>query len=255
MRERLKRSAYHSEGGSRLFESVRGDVRAGLLFLKEAGFEDYWRRSVLPGVAARAAAFAEGLSRHDVIGEVEGRLGFRLSSDFVDVYVLHFARPHGIRLTGARIVTDGSYPLEVFLRLTVHELLHPPFRLAQDKELKRSLDALRADAFLMEKVARHNPSFGYNSFESFVEEDCVRALEQVISERLGFAADARRRWAEEDGGIHVLAVVLYELMRRDGYCGRREVFGDFLLRSLRAGSLAPGKIKAVHDSFYTPGRP
>ena len=251
MKSDLSKTAYYDAGGWRLFESVRDDLKAALLFLKEAGFDDYWRRNVLPLVEAKAAAVAAGLSRYDVAGEVEGRLGFRLPSERIEVYVLRFARPHGVRLTGARFVTDASYPTEVVLRMAAHELLHPPYVLARDRELRKALGALRKDDFLADKIQRHDPSLGYNSFESFVEEDCVRALEQVVAERLGFAEDPRRRFAEEDGGMHVLAAALYELMRREDFGAGREDFRPFLLRSLRAGALAPGRVKELHDAFFS----
>ena len=252
MKARLKQTVYYSEGGWKLFESVRSDLKTTLRFLKGAGFEDYWRRDVLPSVAARSEKVAEALARYDVAGEVESLLGSGLPSEEVDVYVLHFARPHGARLAGARFITDASYPLEVVLRMTAHELLHPPYVLARDGELRKALGALRRDGFLMERVLRHDPSFGYNSFESFVEEDCVRALEQVVAERLGFAADPRQRFAEEDGGMHVLAAALYELMRREGFGAGRGAFRPFLLRSLRSGALAPGRVKELHDALRPP---
>lgn len=252
MKANLKKSVYYGESGWKLFESVRDDLKTIFLHLRDAGFESYWRQNVLPAVESKAKSIAESLSRHNVVAEVETHLGFKLPSNAVSVYVLHFSRPHGIRLLGARFITDASYPPEVVLRIAVHELLHPPFELPRDKELKAALDALRADDFLMDKILHHNPSFGYNSFESFVEEDCVRAIEQIISERLGFAADPRRRWKEEDDGMHVLAVALYELMRREGYRERRETFRDFLLRSLRTGKLSAGKIQSLYDDFYNP---
>jgi hypothetical protein len=252
MRGNLKRTVYYSEGGWKLYESVRGELKKVFLFLKDAGFEAYWRRNVLPSVESRAAAVGGGLAKYDVVAEVEARLGFKLPSERIDVYVLHFARPHGARLTGARFITDASYPLEVVLRMAVHELLHPPYLLARDRELKQALDSLRADGFLKDRILHHDPSLGYNSFEGFVEEDCVRSLEQVIAERLGFAEDARHRFAAEDGGMHVLAAALYGLMRRERYGERPEVFRDFLLRSLRAGALAPGRIKEIYDAFYSP---
>ena len=118
------------------------------------------------------------------------------------------------------------------------------------RELRAALKALEGDAFLMGVIRRHDPSFGYNSFDSFVEEDCVRALEQVIGERLRIGRDARRRWKEEDGGMHVLAAVIYGLMRQENYDGSREPFRDFLLRMLKTGKLAPGKIQQLHEALY-----
>lgn len=251
MRDALKRTPYYSDRGWRLFESVRGELRTALLCLKESGFEEYWRREVEPSAARRSEVFAGALAKYDLAGEAERRLGFMLPPGPFEVYVLHFARPHGSRLAGARLVVDESYPSEVVLRVALHELLHPPYLLARDAELRRALGALRADEFLMTKVRGHDPSFGYNSFEGFVEEDCVRALEQLIGERLGVASDARRRWKEEDGGVHVLAAALYELMRREGYAASAEPFRDFLLRALSTRALAPGRIKGLYDSFYS----
>lgn len=100
----------------------------------------------------------------------------------------------------------------------------------------------------MDKIGNHNPSFGYNSFESFVEEDCVRALDQIIGERFGIENDAFRRWQEEDGGMHVLVAALYNLMKREKYDGRRENFRDFLLKVLRSGKLSADKSSVFQDS-------
>ncbi len=97
------------------------------------------------------------------------------------------------------------------MRNAIHEMMHPPFDLSRDRELKEALDGLRADAFLMDKVLNHNPSFGYNSFEGFIEEDSVQALEQVISEKFKVEVEARKRWKTNDDGMHVFAIALYSL--------------------------------------------
>lgn len=102
----------------------------------------------------------------------------------------------------------------------------------------------------MDKVNHHNPSFGYNSLEGYLEENCVRALDQVATEKLGVAADARRRWKEEDDGIHVFAAALYAVMQEQHYLSRPEPFRDFLLRQIQTGKLAPGQIRAVYDQWY-----
>ena len=63
-------------------------------------------------------------------------------------------------------------------------MMHPPFDLKNDSELISALNKLKDDKFFMDKVLNHNTSFGYNSFEGFVEEDCVQALDQIINENL-----------------------------------------------------------------------
>jgi len=104
---------------------------------------------------------------------------------------------------------------------------------------------------LTDKIRNHNPSFGYNSFESFVEEDCVRALDQIIGVRFGIENDARRRWREEDDRMHVLAAALYNLMEQEKYDGRQENFRDFLLKPLHSGKLSAEKIKPLYDNFFS----
>jgi hypothetical protein len=251
MKNNLRRSVYFSEGGWRLFRSVRKELRTILASLKEMGFADYWEKHVLPRLTEKAAALERRLFDYDVVTEVEAHLGFALPSNRITVYLLHFARPHGMRVTGARFIADISYPFIEVLRNAVHEMLHPPFDLSRDRELRVALEALRADSFLMGVIRSHNPSFGYNSFESFVEEDCVRALEQVIGDRLKIGRDARRRWKEEDDGIHVFATVMYSIMQQENYNGSHETFRDFLLRMLKTGKLAPGKIQQLHRNFYS----
>ncbi len=61
-------------------------------------------------------------------------------------------------------------------------------------KLKETLDRLRADTFVMDKVNNHDPGFGYNSFEGFIEEDCVQAIEQVINEKFNVEVEAHKRW-------------------------------------------------------------
>jgi thiol-disulfide isomerase/thioredoxin len=254
MKKNLKRTTYYNEPGWQLYESVREDLRVVLLFLKEIQFERYWRQNILPKVEAKIAAIRKDLPRYNVICEVERLLGSRLPSSELTVYILNYSQPHGIRVTGPRFLTDAAYPFEIVLRNAVHELMHPPYDLGSDHELKEALDLLREDAFLMDKVNNHNPSFGYNSFEGFVEEDCVQALEQIINEKLGLEVEAHRRWKENDDGMHVFAVALYSSMKEENFTGGRETFRDFLIRSIRSGRLKSGSIRASYDSFYSQHR-
>ncbi len=147
-------------------------------------------------------------------------------------------------------MTDVAWPLEIVLRNAVHEMMHPPYDLPNDTELREALSLLEDDEFLMDKVLNHNPAFGYNSFEGFMEEDCVQALEQIINEKLGFEREAQKRWKENDEGMHVFAVALYNLMKEEDYNEKGELFRDFLIRMMRTGKLAPGKIKQMYDDFY-----
>lgn len=255
MRRTLRGTAYFNAAGWRLFDSVRGDLKTVFLFLKSIGFDDYWRQNILPKVQLRITELEKELPKYNVVSEVEAHLGYALPSNKITVFVLNYSRPHGIRITGTRFLCDLTYPLKVILQTASHEMMHPPYDLEHDPELRRALNGLRSDPFLMDKVAHHNPSFGYNSFEAFIEENCVRALDQLIGERLKISGDAGRRWKAEDDGMHVFAVSLYSLLRQENYVAGKESFRDFLIRTIRSGKLGPGNIKPTYDAFYSSASP
>lgn len=251
LKKNLRKTPYYSVTGWQLFESVHDDLRTIFLFLKSIEFEKYWRQKILPIVARKIAEIEKDLPKYNVIAETEKLLGFKLPSNKLTVFLLYYSVPHGIKITGLRFITDAAYPFKIVLKNAVHEMMHPPFDLKRDNQLKETLDLLRADTFLMDKVKNHNPSFGYNSYEGFIEEDCVQALEQIINEKFGVETEAHRRWKESDDGMHVFAVALYSVMKEKNFSGERETFRDFLIRTIRSGKLKPGDIKKIYDAFYT----
>ncbi len=250
MQENLKRTPYYTPGGWRLYKSIRNDLKKALIFLKEAQFESYWEKYILPKVNETIKLIRGELPKYNITGEVEAHLGFKLPSHKITAYILYFSKPHGIRITGTRYLTNVAWPLEVALRNAIHEMMHSPYDLASDEELKKVIYLLKKDKFLMDKVLNHNPSYGYNSFEAFIEEDCVQALEQIINEKLDLEVEAHKRWKKADEGIHVFAVALYSVMKKKRFNQKGERFRDFLIRMILSGELAPGRIKVIYDNFY-----
>lgn len=250
MQDELKRTTYYSESGWNIYKSIRQDLKIIFTFLKEIHFDVYWEKNILPRVLRRIEDVKNELSQYDVIAEVERYRGFALPFHEITVYMLFYSHPHGIKITGIRYLANLRWPTRVVLQNAVHELFHPPYDLNGDRELKDQLFQLKKDAFLMDKILNHNPDYGYNSFESFIEEDCVRALEQLACESLKIASDAHRRWREEDDGIHVFAVALYSIMKEEKYNQRGEKFRDFLIRNIKSGVLAAGRIKPLYEAFY-----
>lgn len=250
MQDNLRKTTYYSDDGWKLFESVRGDLGVIFRCLKQIGFEAYWRENVLPKVQAKIAAIDSTLPRYNVIPEVENLLGAPLASDEITVYMLNYSQPHGIKITGTRFLTDAAWPFQIVIRNAVHEMMHPPYHLEGNQALGDALATLKKDDFLMDKVLHHNPDFGYNSFDGFIEEDCVQALDQIINEKLGVAKDARKRWKENDDGMHVFAIALCQVMKQDQFNDKREPFDKFLVRVIGSGKLGAGTIKAYFDAFY-----
>ena len=252
MQNNLKKTPYYDDGGWVLFESVRADLGVVFRFLKEIHFEDYWHDTILPIENAKVDSIKSVLPKYNIISEDEALLGFPLSSDKITVYMLYYSQPHGIKITGTRFLTDVAWPFEIVVRNAAHEMMHPPFVSASDSRLVAALNQLKKDDFLMDKVLHHNPAFGYNTFDGFIEEDCVQALEQLINEKLRTEREAHVRWKESDDGMHVFAVALYEVMKKERFNEKHERFQNFLVRNIRSGGLAPGKIKPLYDAFYAP---
>jgi hypothetical protein len=250
MQKNLRETPYYSDEGWDLYESVRQDLKTVFKFLKDIQFESYWRKYAVPKAVERIKKIHKELPKYNVVAEVEAHLGVKLPSHRITVYLLYFTKPHGLKVTGTRFLTHVDWPFAIVLRNAVHEMMHPPFELAGDEELRKTLSSFENDEFLMDKIQNHDPAYGYNSFEGFIEEDCVQALEQVINERMGIAFDPRRRWKESDGGMHVFAVALYSVMKEENFNKEGETFREYLMRVIHSEKLAPGKIKSIYENFY-----
>lgn len=250
MQTNLKMTPYYSDNDWQLYESVKPHLKIILQFLKEIDFGSYWKENIRPEIEEKITYIKEKLPEYNVIKKVESHLGFALQSNTITVYMLYYAQPHGIKITGTRFLTDVAWPFEIVLRNAVHEMMHPPYDLEHDDELRKNLESLKKDEFLMDMVIHHNPAFGYNTFEGFIEEDCVQALEQIINEKLGIGKEAHKRWRECDDGMHVFAIALYNIMKEENYNEKGELFRDFLIKMIKTGKLAPGKIKSIYDNFY-----
>lgn len=251
MEDGLRASPYFDEGSWERFLALRDDLRTVFTWMLESGFERDWTERLEPRLDVRCEQFAAELASLDPLKHTRRMLGMEPPSDTIDVEVLAFARPHGIRIIGSRFITDASWPAVITARTATHEMMHPPYMAAGDDALLAAIESFRNDAFVMDKVENHNPAFGYNDLAGFVEENCVQALDQVINERLGIAKDPRVRWTEADDGMHVLAVAIYQALKADeGYPERGETFRDFFVRVVTSGTIGAGTIRGWHERFY-----
>lgn len=252
MKSNFEKTPYYSDKSWMLFQSVIPELKTIMDFLKKKGFAGYWEDNILPKVQEKISEFKSEVSNYNVIGIVEEHLGFKLASDRITVYMLFYSQPHGIKITGTRFLTDIAWPFSILIRTASHEMMHPPFDLKNDTVFIETLSNLKQDKFMMDKVLNHNPSFGYNSFEGFVEEDCVQALDQIINEKLGIARDPRQRWKENDDGMHVLAVALYNIMKEEDYNEEKMIYRDFIIMNIENGKLLNGNIEKIYNVFYNP---
>ena len=224
------------------FLTARPELARVLDALAAADFPTFRRDVLGDRVEVRAAALRQRLAGVDVIAEQERLLGHRLQED-IAIDLMHFSKPHGIKVIGQRFLTHLTYPDELVIRNAAHEILHPPFDAAHPS-IRAAMEVLRQDALLTRIVADHDPAFGYTTLEGLFDEDTAEALEQLINERLGVAVPARERWRRADDGMHVLAAALYGLLKADGYERTGGVIQEWLGRAAREGRLAPPSLHA-----------
>jgi hypothetical protein len=232
-----------NEADYRLFRSVRPALAAVLADLRTAGLAHWWATRAEPGLERRCGELRDSLAGYDLVPLVEQCTGVRFSARTVELCVLRWAAPHGIRVTGTRFLTDVRYDADRVLNIAVHELLHPPW--PPGHPVKRRLDALAADPFLAARFAGRDPAAGYNSWASYAEEDAAQALDQFLNTQLGrnSRGDPVTRWTDADDGMHVLALLLHDALQH-GFDLEACRYADFLDRVLGDGHTWPGDLRA-----------
>ncbi len=226
------------------YEGIRAllpDVALVLRALKDIGFEAWYARDIRPKLDDAVAKIGPALSGYDLIPE-QARLLGRPLDPRIELLVVRFSRPYGIRITGQRFVAYYGMEPRDFLLIAAHEIFHPPFDL-KDEELLRRLQPLEADPWVQSIVNNHDPAYGYNSFMGVINEDSTQALDQIVSERLGFAREPAKRWQRADGGMHMIAAALYQAMKEDGFADSGGTYGEWLKSALARGLLSPAEVR------------
>lgn len=239
-----RQSPYWDEPSWQAFLAMRADLFAVFEDMTAAGFSRFRNRYVAPRAAMRLPELRKRLSGIDTIAEQEKLLGRKFPSPSIEIILLYFSKPHGIRIQGQRFLTHLDYPDEIVIRNADHELMHPPFD-EHSAQIKAVLAVLSRDPLLERIVKRHDRHFGYNSLEGLLNEDTVQALEQFINERFGVSVPPAKRWTEADNGMHVLAAGLYGLLKADGYERTGGNIQTWLYGAARSGLLAPASLHAA----------
>jgi hypothetical protein len=233
-----------NEADDRLFRSVRPALLAVLEGLRAAGLADWWAERAADDLRRRCGELYRSFGDYDLVPLVEQHTGVLFDARAVELCVLRWAAPHGIRVTGTRFLTDIRYDADRVLNIAVHELLHPPW--PKDHPVKGRLDALAADPFLAARFASRDPAAGYNTWASYAEEDAAQALDQFLNTQLGrnTRGDSVPRWTAADGGMHVLALLLYDSLLHGDYDPAAGSYADFLDRALSDVNTWPRDLEA-----------
>jgi hypothetical protein len=192
---------------------------------------------------ARVAEVQKALNDFDVISW-QSKLTGRTFDPVIEVVLLQFVKPHGIKVQGQTFLQSADYDTNTTVRIAAHEMLHPPF----DKNgpaARAALDVFGGDPLITTIVRDHDPQWGYGTLEGMLDEDLVQALDQMISEALGVGRNPADRWREADDGMHVIAGGLYGLLREDHWTDHGGSIESWLQQAAMSGRLESRNFHAV----------
>lgn len=253
-------SGHGSKTNHQQWQALKPHFRVFLEFLQKENFEGYWRTQLLPAINKQVPHLRQELQAFDVIGDLERFLVDWNFADTIRVYVVRLVQPHALRLPGQRYVADVSYPAYVTARSAYHEIVHAYGDRLVDSLLAAQFKNLETDSFLQLTVARIDNNTAYKSFKVFFHEEVTTAVEMWVAERRRVISQSnhtsandptttvRQYLAEHDGGIHVLAAVIYSYLA-EGLKKDKQSYAEFLRMLFDSGRLAPGKIEQRYNQF------
>jgi hypothetical protein len=260
VRRRLMASDFASEKNWQQWQLLKPHLRLVLQHLQQERFDLYWHKNLYHKIAAKLPRLQQELQSYDVIGDIERFLVDWNTSDSLEVFALWLLQPHAVRLTPQRYLTDANYPMHVTVKRAYHELLHPYGERMVDSVFAKEFESLRADSFLQQKLASSDPALGYRNFMVYCREEVVLAADlwvsqrrRIISQLVGAndnnsAAAVRSYLDKHEGGVHVLAGVIYSYLEA-GLKLDRMSYAAFLKELFASGRLQPGKLEARYRDF------
>jgi hypothetical protein len=249
MQAALRETSYWNANSWQNYQAARPALETSLRALERVGFSEYWAVNAKPGIDKRIRELSSDLPKYDIVPVIENFLGFSLPSHTIQVYLLAYSEPHGIRITGLRFLTHVSYPFSIVLHNAIHESMHPPYH-AAEPNVRNAIELLGKDPTVLDKVEHHDPSFGYNTSAGYIEEDSVQALEQIVSEKFGVARNPCEYWREQDDGMHVLAIAIYVGYKR-ALSEHPQPFSEWFSTAVNSGQLRGTSLKDTVRSFFT----
>jgi hypothetical protein len=235
--------SYWNESDWAWFVGRAPEIRAVFQAMKTAGFAEFRRERAGAALEAGLQRLRASLPAFDVI-RVEEKLTGRTFDPRIDITLLHFSKPHGIKVRGQRFLQSHEYDVANTVRIAAHELLHPPVPM-EGPAATAALEVLGRDPLISRIATDYDPRWGYTTLEGLLNEDLCQALDQMVSEALGVARNPADRWRASDDGIHVLAAGLYGLLRQDRWSREGGSIEAWLLAAAQGGKLAPEALHPV----------
>lgn len=243
MRPTFEAGTYWDEDDWAWFAGKAEALRAVFLDMKAAGFAAFRLERAGAALDNGVAMLRAALPAFDVI-RVEERITGRTFEPEIDITVLYFSKPHGIKVRGQRFLQAADYDVATTVRIAAHELLHPPIPMDGPAALA-ALAVFGRDPLIPRIVSEHDPRWGYTTLGGLFNEDLCQALDQMVSEVLGVARNPADRWRMADDGIHVMAAGFYGLLRQDRWLPRGGSIEAWVLEAANGGRFAPEVFHAV----------
>jgi len=228
------------------FHEILPDLKLVFSFLKEHDFENYWSVNNEPLVEKKIKDASDLFTEMNIESPIWKILGKTYAYEKMSILVSYYTKPHGKRMNQF-IVTQEDISNKALLQLIIHEILHS---YEANEYIKPELSKISGDKFVMKHFQNRNPSYNYNTFDGYLEENIVRVLDQVITEHFGIEKKPWRRFIKQDDGMHVLAGALYFLIKKKDYSFEKEPFSVFYLRMVKENKVGPGKFKYLYFRYY-----
>lgn len=211
--------------------------------MQAAGFGAFRAERAGDALARRIAEQGRALAGFDVVAWQEKLTGRRFEAE-IEIVLLQFAKPHGIKVQGQTFLQSADYDTATTVRIAAHEMLHPPVPM-DGAAARAALAVLERDPLIMKIVREHDPRWGYTTLKGLLDEDLAQALDQLISEALGVGRNPADRWRKADEGMHVIAAGLYGLLRQDRWSETGGAIEPWLAQATAAGRLDPAHFHPV----------
>lgn len=211
--------------------------------MRDAGFAGFRAERVGAALDRRVGEVERALAGYDVV-RWQRKLTGRDFDSRIEIVLLHFSKPHGVKVQGQTFLQAADYDVALTVRIAAHEMLHPPIPM-DGAAAKAALAVLGEDPLLTRIVRDHDPRWGYTTLDGYLNEDLCEALDQLIGEALGVARNPADRWRKADDGMHVLAAGLYGLLRQDKWVDTGGSIEAWLGRAVESGRLAPRMLHPI----------
>ena len=227
---------------------IQKELSTVLEFLLENGFEKNYNREVIPAINTRITVLLPLVNKYNIVYNIEKTVGLPLSTDSIRFYLMRYSSPHGISINNTTFLSEYTYDVSITLKVAIHEMMHPYFN-SFPSDVKKAIKGLKKDSLIYNAFLNHDKSFGYNDFEGYIAESCVRALEQVISSQLGLGTGENNHWKTEDKGMHVFGAILIQKMKSGGFPEHFDGnFMQLLLGTIEEVNKKGGKY--LYDKLY-----